>query len=75
MLFDSIGGNKITFYLNSIRNPGDFSKSGTIYMDFKDTLGGNVDSGSYNNWLDGETLYNNSFIETFTVSADNMMAG
>ena len=64
------------FYLDSIRNPGDYSETGTVYMSFKTTLGGQVDSGSYSNWPDGEILYNGTnFIETFTVSASNMVAG
>lgn len=75
LLYDSQAGDTIVFLLNSIRNPGDFSKPGTLYMDFKTTLGGRVDSGSYNDWVDGLDMYNTSFIETFTVTADNLMAG
>lgn len=37
--------------------------------------GGQVDSGSYNAWEDGSILFNSSFIQAFTVSADNLEAG
>ena len=65
----------IEFYLDSIRNPGDFSTPGEVSMSIKTSLGGQVDVGKFNNWENGDTLFNSSFIERFEVEAVNFIAG
>jgi hypothetical protein len=44
-------------------------------MNIQTPTGGQVDTGTYNAWALGDTLFNSSFIEEFTVEADNLMAG
>jgi hypothetical protein len=72
---DNPAGETIELFISSIRNPGDYSTPGTLYMYIETTSGGKVDSGSFSGWADGTTLFNNSFIETFTVVAENLVAG
>jgi hypothetical protein len=66
-------GTTIEFYLDSIRNPGDYSTPGTVYMSIETVSGGKVDSGSFSGWADD--LYTNSFIDHFHVDAGSLMAG
>lgn len=65
----------IELYIDSIRNPGDYTTPGTVYFTVETSTGGDVDSGSYTGWDDGSELYTSSFIQTFTVTADDTTAG
>jgi hypothetical protein len=71
---DATGGTTFDLYISSIRNPGDYSTPGAVYMTYETTSGGQVDYGSFSSWTDGATLFENSFIETFTVSSSSLMS-
>jgi len=72
---DANAGDKISFSVDSIRNPIDYITPGKATFKISSTSGGDIDDGEYDKFDDGTDLFSSSYITAFTVKAGSYVAG